>query len=68
MNGQPQNAWFLFSFVSEMYLGLRHLFKMSFQLSTPAEDFKQRLKKEQHKQISRDKINHCASVGFFPFY
>ena len=51
-----------------MYLGLRHLFKMSFQLSTPAEDFKQRLKKEQHKQISRDKINHCASVGFFPFY
>lgn len=48
MNGQAQNALFLFSFVSEIYSGLRHLFKMTSQLSTPAEDFKQRLKKERN--------------------
>lgn len=48
MNGQAQNALFLFYFISEIYSGLRHLFKKSSQLSTPTEDFKQRLKKERN--------------------
>lgn len=48
MNGQAQNTLFLFSFISEMYLGLRYLPKMSSQLSTPTNDFKQRLKKERN--------------------
>lgn len=48
MNGQAQNALFLFSFGSGIYSGPRHLFKMSSQLSTPTEDFKQKLKKERN--------------------
>lgn len=69
MNGQAQNTLVLFSFVSEMYSGLRHLFKMSSQLSTPPEYFKQMLKKGRNSiskfQGTRLMATHL-SFFFFP--